>query len=91
MRSNSLSRFVGLVFLAFSAVTSSGHSLASADEPAASSAEGSRVLRHVVFFKFKESTSQQEIDRVVEAFCALQAKIDLFGMQGFLPGKPGRE
>ena len=37
--------------------------------------EGGKVLRHAVFFKFKEASTQQQIDEVVEAFAALPAKI----------------
>ncbi|MGB6151452.1 MAG: Dabb family protein [Pricia sp.] len=33
------------------------------------------VLRHVVMFKFKEGTSQEEINKVQEAFSALPSKI----------------
>jgi len=36
----------------------------------------SRVLRHAVFVKFKDSSSEQEITKVVEAFCELPDKID---------------
>jgi len=34
-----------------------------------------KVLRHVVIFRFKESTSQQDIKKVEDAFRALPAKI----------------
>jgi len=33
------------------------------------------VLRHVVLFKFKSETSQEDIDKVQEAFSALPSKI----------------
>lgn len=33
------------------------------------------VLRHVVLFKFKDSTAQSDIDKVQEAFSALPTKI----------------
>jgi len=35
-----------------------------------------RVFRHVVLFKFKDGTSPQQIDEVVDAFRALKGKID---------------
>jgi Stress responsive A/B Barrel Domain len=34
-----------------------------------------KVLRHAVFFKFKDSSSKEDVDRVVDAFRALPAKI----------------
>jgi hypothetical protein len=36
-----------------------------------------KALRHVVMFKFKDSSSQAEVDKVVEAFMALSEKIDV--------------
>lgn len=36
-----------------------------------------KALRHVVLFKFKDSSSQAEVDKVVEAFMALSDKIDV--------------
>jgi hypothetical protein len=38
--------------------------------------ESEKVLRHAVFFKFKEGTSDEDIKKVVEAFDALPKKID---------------
>jgi len=38
--------------------------------------EGDKVLRHAVFFKFKDSASQNEIRSVIDAFAALPSKID---------------
>lgn len=35
-----------------------------------------RVLRHAVFFKFKETSSEEEVNEVVEAFRGLPEKID---------------
>lgn len=35
----------------------------------------SKMLRHVVLFKFKESSSEQDVQRVIDAFRALPAKI----------------
>lgn len=39
-------------------------------------AKPDQVLRHVVFFKFKESATPEQITAVEEAFAALPAKID---------------
>lgn len=36
-----------------------------------------KVLRHVVLFKFKDSSSEAEVQTVVDAFVALKGKIDL--------------
>jgi hypothetical protein len=36
-----------------------------------------KALRHVVLFKFKDSSPQAEVDKVVEAFMALSEKIDV--------------
>jgi tetratricopeptide (TPR) repeat protein len=36
---------------------------------------GNNVLRHAVFFKFKDATAKRDVERVVEAFRALPAKI----------------
>jgi hypothetical protein len=45
----------------------------SADEPAAKS---DKVLRHMVLFKFKETSSKDDVQQVVDAFRALPKKID---------------
>lgn len=37
---------------------------------------GKGMLRHAVFFSFKESSSEKDIEGVVEAFAALPSKID---------------
>jgi hypothetical protein len=39
-------------------------------------AQPSQVLRHLVLFKFKHDATPQQIGEVVEAFRALQSKID---------------
>jgi hypothetical protein len=39
-------------------------------------AEEEKVLRHAVFFKFKETASEADVQKVVEAFAALPDKID---------------
>lgn len=38
--------------------------------------DGGKVLRHAVFFKFREGTSDEEIARVAKAFAALKDKVD---------------
>ena len=43
-----------------------------------------KVLRHAVFFKFKDSSTKDQVNDVVEAFRALPAKID--GIKGFEHG-----
>jgi len=35
-----------------------------------------KVLRHVVFFKFKEGTSEEQLKTITDAFAALPKKID---------------
>src|SRR5262245_28011895 len=43
---------------------------------AAESKEKEKVLRHAVFFKFKDSTSEADIAKVVAAFDELPKKVD---------------
>ena len=47
--------------------------------PAAATAESdsSKALRHAVFFSFKESSTEEDIQGVVDAFAALPSKIDV--------------
>ena len=45
-------------------------------EPAAESHDG-KVLRHAVFFSFKDESSEEDVQSVVDAFRALPAKIDV--------------
>ncbi|MGL4461394.1 MAG: Dabb family protein [Planctomycetia bacterium] len=47
-------------------------------------AEPTKVLRHVVLYKFKETTTPAQVKEVVEAFSALPKKID--GIVGFEAG-----
>ena len=44
-----------------------------------------KVLRHAVFFKFKDDTSDEDIGKVVSAFDALPKKID--SIKGYQAGK----
>jgi hypothetical protein len=34
-----------------------------------------RLLRHVVLFKFKDTTTEEQVGKIVDAFCALPDKI----------------
>lgn len=45
-------------------------------EPVAA-ADGGKVLRHVVLFKFKDSASKDDVQKVIDAFAALPKKIDV--------------
>ncbi len=47
-----------------------------APESAADPSQEGRVLRHAVFFSFKESSTDEQIQEVVDAFRALPGKID---------------
>ena len=38
--------------------------------------EPDQVLRHVVLFKFNDGTSQEQIEQIEKAFCALPDKVD---------------
>ena len=44
-------------------------------EAASKTADGP-VLRHVVLFKFKDGTSDEQVRQIEKAFCALPGKID---------------
>jgi hypothetical protein len=46
------------------------------DAPAAAADPVSGSLRHVVLFKFKDGTSPEQVQQVVDAFRALPKKID---------------
>jgi hypothetical protein len=46
------------------------------DEQKFGPAHDGKVLRHAVFFSFKEESSEEDIQGVVDAFCELPAKID---------------
>jgi hypothetical protein len=48
------------------------------DKPAAAA---TKVLRHVVFFKFKAGTSDEQLKTITDAFAALPKKID--AIRGF--------
>jgi hypothetical protein len=79
--------YLTMRLLNFAAVTcalaGAGFSPACFGQPAARQPQSSssrtedenKVLRHAVFFKFKDSSSKEDVDRVVDAFRALPAKI----------------
>ena len=68
-----------IVFCLLSALSVAGASRAEdAKEP-------EKVLRHAVFFKFKDGTSDEDIKKVVDAFDALPKKID--SIKGYERGK----
>lgn len=62
-----------LFVLLFAVLAVSGPALALAD----ASAKGEKLLRHVVLFKFKDSASPADVQKVVDAFAALPKKIDV--------------
>ena len=39
--------------------------------------ESGKVLRHIVMFKFEDSASKEDVQKIVDAFVALEAKIDV--------------
>jgi hypothetical protein len=45
--------------------------------PAPQDSKHAKVLRHVVLFKFTDSTTKEQVDEVVRAFRALKSKIDV--------------
>jgi hypothetical protein len=53
-----------------------GQAAARQDQAAGATTENEKkVLRHAVFFKFKDASSKEDVDRVVDAFRALPSKI----------------
>ena len=65
--------------------TDEGRAGADAASRTAEEQGGEKVLRHAVFFKFKDGTSDADIQKVVDAFDALPKKID--SIQGYERGK----
>ena len=45
--------------------------------PKSGDSKHAKVLRHVVLFKFKDSSTKEQIEEVVRAFRALKSKIDV--------------
>ena len=48
----------------------------SGKKAAAKSDKSAKILRHVVLFKFKEGTTDEQLKKVTDAFAALPKKID---------------
>lgn len=67
-----LSRFLGIVL---AAVFAGGVLLAFGELSTQADEEESKALRHVVMFQFKESSSEEDVQTVVDAFRALPSKI----------------
>jgi electron transfer flavoprotein alpha subunit len=59
----------GLALLAMTALSQAAPSSAEADAP-------TKVLRHVVMYKFKDTTTPEQVQQVVAAFAGLPKKID---------------
>jgi len=59
----------GLALLAMTALSQAAPSSAAADAP-------TKVLRHVVMYKFKDTTTPEQVQQVVAAFAGLPKKID---------------
>jgi hypothetical protein len=75
----SLKSLAALVFLSTAGLLAAGlmtvRGVAAAEEKPAAS-ETKKVLRHVVFFKFKDGTSDDQLKTITDAFAALPTKID---------------
>lgn len=65
-------RFMSLIVVGVAAMTAIAFTSA-ADAPATAVAK--KTLRHVVLFKFKETSTAADVERIVEAFRGLPAKI----------------
>lgn len=65
-----------VLYLAVGAVLLSGCIVNIQREECLSESTDSRVLRHVVLFKFKDGTSSRQIREIEDAFRALPDKID---------------
>ena len=63
--------FAALVAVAFAGA----FILAISDRPSAADSKKDKLLRHVVMFDFKESSSEKDVQAVVDAFRALPGKI----------------
>lgn len=58
------------------ATTVSDDSATITDEPEFAPAPEGKVLRHAVFFSFKEDSSEEDVQRIVDAFRELPSKIE---------------
>ncbi len=59
-------------FLCLLVVAAVAVSLVAADKPA----KTEKLLRHMVLFKFKDTSKPEDVQKVVDAFAALPGKID---------------
>ena len=65
-----------VLYLAVGSVLLSGCFVSVHREDCLAVGEDSRILRHVVMFKFKDGTSSKQIKEIEDAFRALPDKID---------------
>ena len=65
-------RFLPILLVCVAAMTTCSFTFA-ADSPAKPAMQ--KVLRHVVLFKFKETSTAADVERIVKAFQGLPAKI----------------
>jgi len=65
-----------VLYLAIGAVLVSGCFVSVHKEDFLTVGEDSRILRHVVMFKFKDGTTSNQIKEIEDAFRALPGKID---------------
>lgn len=78
MKFSTLFYFSGIIFLSFScnnSPESSSNETMKATINTQDMTTNDKKLRHAVFFKFKESATQDDIDQVQKAFSALPGKI----------------
>lgn len=69
------SGYIAFAILASTIGCSSGIESTSSDGSSTNQGDPSKVLRHAVFFKFKETSSEEDIQRITDAFAALPSKI----------------
>lgn len=76
-------RYRSLIFVCFSLIGCWGTLLClspdqavAKDDAGKSAAQEDRVLRHAVFFRFKDSSTAEDLQSVIDAFAALPSKID---------------
>jgi hypothetical protein len=71
-----MKRACTLIVLAIVALTAGVWMMADPSARAAQQQDADRILRHVVCFKFKESSTPEDLRRIERAFAALPGKID---------------
>ena len=77
------SKFVySIVFILLTAVVTLSMNQSNPAARAADAAGDTKLLRHVVLFKFKDSSSERDIQRVVDEFGKLKGKIpEIYGYE----------